>query len=472
MSELSFSKVTRQLPLLDSDEIQGVIFFHDNDLFVLNREGMKEPLQVSPFAKHMDQCLVYLDEAHTRGTDLKMPSDYRARVTLGPDLTKDRLAQGKEHSSSKEYEKLIFATCKRLRKLGKGQSVVFCAPLEVQSKIPACSGKFNAIAIEVEDVLLWAMRNPWEFTKEGMPLWATQCMRHYRRRGACDFSGAITVIPVGILEPEALTLDERCGLDRQSTDEGIVCRKRLRVGNDLSRAEIASIRGKCREFGLTTFGESSLHEEQERELQPENEREQQVEPPRPAKPCKHFLHASIRRLVGTGVLDSNEGITRASNAFRGTRAKDKLNIDDWPDNLFVSSDFAQTVHIPDEGNKDSFLRPVNWVLSFHDRNLQPKYLVLSPFEVQELLPHIRGQDRVRLHVYSPRLSLSNRSLETLEYCAVPPVRNDWDIPAIATALNLVSNILHVIHSKYTEQQILSRAFTRSVAGQKPTLFYL
>jgi hypothetical protein len=42
----------------------------------------------------MDQCLVYLDEAHTRGTDLKMPENYRAIVTLGPDLTKDRLVQG------------------------------------------------------------------------------------------------------------------------------------------------------------------------------------------------------------------------------------------------------------------------------------------------------------------------------------------------------------------------------------------
>jgi hypothetical protein len=42
----------------------------------------------------MDQCLVYLDEAHTRGTDLKMPENYRAIVTLGPGLTKDRLVQG------------------------------------------------------------------------------------------------------------------------------------------------------------------------------------------------------------------------------------------------------------------------------------------------------------------------------------------------------------------------------------------
>lgn len=70
------------------------VFDDRNDLSVLSRDGNLESLMVSPFAKQMDQCLVYLDEAHTRGTDLKLPTDYRAAVTLGPDLTKDRLVQG------------------------------------------------------------------------------------------------------------------------------------------------------------------------------------------------------------------------------------------------------------------------------------------------------------------------------------------------------------------------------------------
>jgi len=93
--------------------------------------------------------LSLLDEAHTRGTDLKMPANYRAIVTLGPDLTKDRLAQA----------------CKHLRKLGNGQSVVFSAPLKVQSKILDYSGKKDAKLIDVEDVLLWTLRNSWDFTK-------------------------------------------------------------------------------------------------------------------------------------------------------------------------------------------------------------------------------------------------------------------------------------------------------------------
>jgi hypothetical protein len=47
---------------------QAAIFFDTgNQLCVLGRDGTKEPLDVSPFAKPMDQCLEYLDESHTRG---------------------------------------------------------------------------------------------------------------------------------------------------------------------------------------------------------------------------------------------------------------------------------------------------------------------------------------------------------------------------------------------------------------------
>ena len=75
-------------------DAQAAVFFDDqNNLLIVSRDGIMESLMISPFAKQMDQCLVYLDEAHTRGTDLKLPANYRAAVTLGPDLTKDRLVR-------------------------------------------------------------------------------------------------------------------------------------------------------------------------------------------------------------------------------------------------------------------------------------------------------------------------------------------------------------------------------------------
>ena len=74
---------------------KAVVFFNDDDeLCVLDRTNLVETLRTSPFAKQLDLCLVFLDEAHTRGTDLKLPTEYRAAVTLGANLTKDKLVQG------------------------------------------------------------------------------------------------------------------------------------------------------------------------------------------------------------------------------------------------------------------------------------------------------------------------------------------------------------------------------------------
>jgi len=76
---------------------QAVVYFDDRDeLIVQKQDGSTELLLYSPFAKQLGKCFVYLDEAHTRGTDLKLPIGSRAAVTLGPKLTKDRLVQGKQ----------------------------------------------------------------------------------------------------------------------------------------------------------------------------------------------------------------------------------------------------------------------------------------------------------------------------------------------------------------------------------------
>jgi hypothetical protein len=80
---------------LRPSRVSAAIFFNDQDeLAVLSADGTIELLESSPFRDQMDRCLVYLDDAHTRGTDLKLPLGTRAAVTLGPKVTKDRLVQG------------------------------------------------------------------------------------------------------------------------------------------------------------------------------------------------------------------------------------------------------------------------------------------------------------------------------------------------------------------------------------------
>jgi hypothetical protein len=78
-----------------SKAIEAVLYFGDSDeLTVLSKHGPTEPFLSSSFSDRLDQCAVYLDDAHTRGTDLKLPLSTRAAVTLGPGVSKDRLVQG------------------------------------------------------------------------------------------------------------------------------------------------------------------------------------------------------------------------------------------------------------------------------------------------------------------------------------------------------------------------------------------
>lgn len=79
-----------------STDISAVVFFNGHgEICVIDRQGTVELLRNSFYARRLDSCFVYLDEAHTRGTDLALPRDYQAVVTLGAGVTKDRLAQGK-----------------------------------------------------------------------------------------------------------------------------------------------------------------------------------------------------------------------------------------------------------------------------------------------------------------------------------------------------------------------------------------
>jgi hypothetical protein len=95
MLELQNKELARCWLELRSD-IEAAVYFNDQDeLVVLPQNGMPSPLYSSPFAQHLDKCIVYLDDGHTCGTDLKLPRETCALVTLGPKVTKDRLLQGR-----------------------------------------------------------------------------------------------------------------------------------------------------------------------------------------------------------------------------------------------------------------------------------------------------------------------------------------------------------------------------------------
>lgn len=335
-----------------------------------------------------------------------------------------------------------------MRKLGKGQSVVFCSSMEVQRKILESSGK-SRDAIEVADVLKWCIAGTCTYTRKSIPLWATQGIRHQRRHAICSQSwsapeeGLPRHLAESLLEKEAQSLQERYGSEGTQREEQILLQNITEEPLKRHEKQLADIRAKCQEFGVGSFNTATLQEEQERELSPENEREQQVELPPAATPCEHRVHQDVRRLVTHG--DFN----RFSNAFQpafdtlsNTTASNCYEENAWPGDLRVTTDFTQTVQASSHELLDSFLRPVHWVVSFKNGN-RTDFVVLSPYEAQELLPSIRQHKQVILHVYSPRLSVSVRTLEDLSFCAVPAVPKSRSSTATARLLNLFAGQLYI-----------------------------
>ena len=68
---------------IDHQTQAAICFNADNKPTILYRQGHQIPLLASPFAKNLDSCLIYLNKAHTQGTDLKMPPTACGALTLG-----------------------------------------------------------------------------------------------------------------------------------------------------------------------------------------------------------------------------------------------------------------------------------------------------------------------------------------------------------------------------------------------------
>jgi hypothetical protein len=189
-----------------------------------------------------------------------------------------------------------------------------------------------------------------------------------------------------LLEDEAQSLIQRYGSEGTRREEQI-----LRTATDKSfkgrEKQMADIRAKCQEFDIVSFDSATLQEEQERELSPENEREQQVELPPALSPCQHRVHQDVQRLVTHGVLDlTSDAFQPAFLTLRHTTAFKSCETTAWPDDLLVTTDFAQTVHTQAlrDGVIDSFLRPVQWVLTRKNGDgAKTKAVVISPHEAQE-----------------------------------------------------------------------------------------
>ncbi|KAI6009763.1 hypothetical protein BKA83DRAFT_3400703 [Pisolithus microcarpus] len=395
----------------------GAIYFDDGDeLTVLSRDGTTQSLLESPYASRLDECVVYLDDAHTRGTDIKFPIGFRAAVTLGPKVTKDRLTQG----------------CMRMRKLGCGHSVMFFGPLDVDRNIRDAARKSDGDTIHPSDILLWAMGETCTEIENSAPYWAQQGRDHALRYSAWSrfCSGEVTSQELAETwrQPDAKTLEE---LYAPSTPK------------DDPLLPVPEIDRRCRELGVSSSLDLHMNEEQEREIIHEMERERQVERPPPATPAVHQVSEDVRRFVHTGIVTPrSKAFSLMFNSFCDTSTPiHEENV--WSRHIFATSDYCNVVQGRTQANVGEHLRPVNWILSSQP-NGNPTLVILSPFEVNELLPEIRNSKSVCLHIYTPRTQARMRPCDDLRLYTIPSAPPDWIAPAsLVDQVNLFAGQLYL-----------------------------
>lgn len=433
MSNLVFA--TEWLKACGDDTKEAAVFINENDeICVVDRSERVDLLHTSPLVGRMNACLVFLDEAHTRGIDLRLPQTYRALVTMGPHLTKDRLVQA----------------CMRMRKLGQGQTVVFCLPEEVQDKIKEQMGGENGQAIQLADVLRWSISGSHTDIRSNIPLWAVQGRRFARHAEVWDgaFADPASLQSWRLLEDEAQTIEQRylprphsaTVQDHTSTDHPM-------------RHQIAV---HCQQFDGLHLSSRTLQEEQERELSPEAEQERQIQKPPAATPTAHSLHRDVVRFALDGtVLPDSPAYMPAFDALKDTSMAKSFDVVQFEGNrdLLVTADFVSTVQrVEVAGETNLFQRPVRWVLTRLgvDRVEVDRMMILSPYEANLLYPKMKDANTTTLHLYKPWCNATYNPIDRLDLHMVPCRDVPPSIPtSLAVQLSLFAGQLYLsTHEDY------------------------
>lgn len=329
-----------------------------------------------------------------------------------------------------------------MRQLGKGQSVVFCVPPEIQVKM----NKRSQQPLGSTDVLTWAIRETYAELRRYVPLWAAQGMRFESQKLIWDKSRRDNHFEFARSDVDKLLEEEAQSLETRYKPKAKGHTTFTSAEHDITNLDILQIVERCHEFETVDIGSKSLQEEQERELSPENERERQVERPAPAKSLPHSVHPDVLSFVQSGkVASSSKAFLNAFHSLSLTTAAACLDINQFPSGILVTADFAATVE--PEGKQyvaDLHQRPVQFILTSSQGSKMKRLVIISPYEAENLLPLINKHKAVTLHLYAPRPNLEYQALDLLNlYTQGAPYKPETLNPHLIVQLNLFAGQLYL-----------------------------
>ncbi|XP_065673116.1 uncharacterized protein LOC124819357 isoform X2 [Hydra vulgaris] len=456
MLKMDNEKVAQEwLKLSLASDVSAAIYFDKEDrIMVYDRKGRASLLSVSPYFHKLNRCVVYLDDIHTRGTDLKFPVPAAACVTLGEGLTKDRLVQA----------------CMRMRMLGNGHRVYFYASRDVHISIVNQMITCDKIP-ETPDILKWAISNSCNAIRDGFLHWSLQGLR-YATKEAVEFSifknkmrkkslniDSLQKLGYRCSEDEVINLESFYGGTRSLETVPKIVQNSLnkRViffteNNEATKTFVETITSigenivfRCNQYvsEYKRFA-SILNEEQERELEAELEEERQVNRPIRQNPHKPNLSKEIVELVKTGNIN-HEGlvdILPINKIFQNTDRILKLTpINCLSPSFMVSKEF--TMVIKDTKRGDEFLFEISWVIVVSPKNNSDHdtYILISSYEANELIPMFRLINKncgIRLHMFAPRLRRDQNILINQNSLALPHSENKLLDDSFIAQLNVLA----------------------------------
>ncbi|CAF4477889.1 unnamed protein product, partial [Rotaria magnacalcarata] len=367
------------LKLSDKNKIDYVVYFDTDSIIVCDRQCHDSPFVTSPASERLNRCIFYLDEIHTRGTDFKFPRGFKAALTLGNGLTKDRFVQA----------------CMRMRKLGNGHSLTFWSSYEVHQQIQILKKKFlitnkaeyDKCLVNLIDILRWVYENTQQSTWDGLHHWSSQSLNFQRKISAFqridwnDNQQKFTDIIMKDLsneccEPEIIELISLYGASKKLQTLFEIHHNLYEHAHHhrLSKEIKDAVLKRLTDYGGTKQRLSQLlDEEQQRELERELEEERQLERPPPVKPCEPILHEEINRLCD--IRSNTMNLSKYPNVFRhlpyaftDTTFFNDCQADRWQDNFWVSTEFQRVIATTGE-SLNPFLRPPRWIMVYRNQHL-------------------------------------------------------------------------------------------------------
>ncbi|KAF7562130.1 hypothetical protein G7046_g2016 [Stylonectria norvegica] len=427
---------------IDYQALAALYFDEGNRPWVVSNKGKKTPLLASPYADDLSQCLVYLDEAHTRGTDLRFPPDCRGALTL-------RLGQTKDHTVQ---------AAMRLRQLGTTQSVTFFIPPEVHQSIADLQGKTMHDSIESADVIEWLLDNTCDGIEQLQPLFYSQGMDFCRRmQAALDHPNFLA----DKKEREAFV--DTIKQEEQQTLQKLYEPKLKTRAVETQRSSNSSLDGFIRELGSRrkTFQDSgravhasTLQEvEQEREVAFEVESVKQVKKPH-HYPAHSFpgLNANLESFARSGRIPADSHyFVHVFHSLSKTALGRKFKVSPkvTESKLFVTGEFERTAKLSVDLTMDNFIRPVNWVLWSPATETA---VVIIPEEADALIPMMRNRRKLmqtHLLIYSAPITRKMLEFNDLTYYSIPPLSPQWKAPEwLRLELGIFAGRLYFDWSEY------------------------